>query len=42
MLIDKQMKNVQMDLDSAVDKPIDWFIKFGILLEEKLLRESKE
>jgi len=30
------MKNVQMDIDSAVDKPIDWFIKYGILLEEKL------
>ena len=41
-LIEKQMKTVKIDVDSAVDNLTDWFIEYGIPLEEKLLRKSEE
>ena len=36
------MKTVKIDVDSAVDNLTDWFIEYGIPLEEKLLRKSEE
>ena len=36
------MKTVKIDVDSAVDNLTDWFIEYGIPLEEKVLRKSEE
>ncbi|MGM0875761.1 MAG: class I SAM-dependent methyltransferase [Bacillota bacterium] len=41
-LIEKKMKTVKIDLDCAVDNLTEWFIEYGIPIEERLLRKSEE
>lgn len=41
-LIEKQMKTIKIDIDSAVDNLTEWFIEYGIPVEEKLLKKSEE
>lgn len=41
-IIEKQMKTIKIDIDSAVDNLTEWFIEYGIPVEEKLLKKSEE
>ncbi|SEN12312.1 methyltransferase, FkbM family [Paenisporosarcina quisquiliarum] len=41
-LIEKQMKTIKIDIDSAVDNLTEWFIEYGIPVEEKLLKKSEK
>lgn len=41
ILLEKQMKTVKIDVDSAVGHLRNWFVEYGIQLEERLLREAE-